>query len=156
MATPTGGYDLIRPATATTTAITLNQVWVPIGTAIEVTRAYANQGSSTTSGGAEFDLVQQTAAATVTGQSPAKGSANMVASRCVTGTSATGITSTIAGTAGDKIDNNGVNVLNGYLYFPVPEMRPLQLGAAARGVNLRTNNTLASVNLVSGVDWLEY
>ena len=156
MATPTGAYQLIRAATATSTAITLNQVWIPAGTAIECTRAYANQGSSTTSGGAEVDLVNQTAAATVTSQGPTAGGPNTVASRCVAGTTAPGITSTIAGTAGSKIDNLGFNVLNGYLYFPVPEARPLLLGSAARGLNLRTNNTLTSVNLISGVDWLEY
>jgi len=156
MATPTGAYQLIRAAVATSTAITLNQVWIPAGTAVEVVRAYANQGSSTTSGGAEFDLVNQTSAATVTSQAATAAGPNTVASRCVNGTTSTGITSTIAGTAGNKIDNAGVNVLNGYLYFPVPEARPILLGSAARGVNLRTVTTLTSVNLISGIDWLEY
>ena len=155
MAAPSGAYQLIRPATATTTALVMAQVWVPIGTAIEVTRSYVNQGSSTTSGGVEIATTLATAAGTGTLATPTF-LGQMQASRCVGGTTATQINQTIAGTLTNNLDDQGVNVLNGYLYFPVPEARQMIVNSAARGVALRTVTAPASVNFVAGIDYLEY
>ena len=153
MATPTGGYNLQRASTATSTALVMAQVWAPAATAIECTRAYANQGSSTTSGGVEIATGKATAAGTGTSATPTF-VGQMQASRCTGSTTTTQINQTIAGTFANSLDIAGVNVLNGYLYFPVPEARPIVMGA--NGVCVRTVTSPASVNMYAGIDFLEY
>jgi hypothetical protein len=117
-------YTLIRADAAASTAITYVQVAVPATTAIDVTRAFAAQRTSTTSAMQQWSLIGSTTAGTVTGQSPAKLEGSGPASLCVSGATGSGITATIepAGTLTTFYDDSP-NVLNGWLYLPVPEER---------------------------------
>src|SRR5258708_18161435 len=98
MAAPAGLYNLIRSSLATSTAITVNQVLVPVVTAAEFTRAWCNQDSVTTTNQTRIALNQNSTACTVTSQAAVAAGKGMQASKCVNGTSATGITASAEGT----------------------------------------------------------
>jgi hypothetical protein len=116
-------YNVIRADAAASTAISYIQIAVPSTTAIDVTRAWAAQRSSTTSAMQQFSLLTTSTAATVTTQNPAIQGGADPASLCVGGTSATGVNASIEG--GTKVTqyDDSPNVLNGWLYLPVPEER---------------------------------
>lgn len=156
MAAVSGVYDLIRSSTTTSTAITIEQVWVPAGTVIEPTRAWVNQSTVTTSAQTRIQLRLKTAAATVTAASPTAHSANMQASKCVSGTGASGITATVEGTDGTVYVEEGFNIVNGWLYLPVPEERMMIGGSAAVGIALKFPTAPTSAGYASGIGWLEY
>lgn len=156
MAAVSGVYDLIRSSTTTSTAITIQSVWVPTTTAIEITRAWANQSTITTSAQTRIQLVRITTSGTVTSATPAPSSPGMQASKCVGGTAATGITATVEGTKSTVYVEEGFNIVNGWLYLPVPEERKLVGGSAANGVALFFPTAPTSAGWVSGQSWLEY
>ena len=116
-------YSLIRADAAASTAITYVQVAVPATTAIDVTRAWAAQRTSTTSAMQQWSLITTTGAGTVTGQSPAVLEMSGPASLCVSGATGSGVTATIEPTGGVTVYDDSPNVLNGWLYLPVPEER---------------------------------
>src|SRR4051812_26260228 len=120
MAAPSGLYNLIRPSTATSTAITVNQVLVPATAAAEFTRAWCNQDSVTTTNQTRIQLNNNSTASTVTGQSPVAAGTGMQASKAVSGASATGVTATVEGTVASTWWTEGFNIVNGILYLPVP------------------------------------
>ena len=154
MAVSSGAYTLIRSSTTTSTAITIQQVLIPAGTAIELTRAWVNQSTITTSAGTRIQLLRKTAVATVTSATPALLSPNMVASRCVGGTSASGITATVEGTDGAVYVEEGFNIVgNGWLYLPVPEERILLINTA---IALKFPTAPTSAGWISGQEWLEF
>ncbi len=158
MAAVGGVYTLIRSSVTTSTAITIQVVWIPASTtAIEVTRAWVNQSTITTSAQTRIQLLRKTGtAATVTSQTPAPLSPGMEASDCVGGTAATGITASAEGTDGTVYVEEGFNVVNGWLYLPVPEERVLMGGSAASGIALKFPTAPTSAGYVSGEEWLEY
>lgn len=158
MAANSGTYNLVRSAVATSTAITIEVVWVPVTTAIEVTRAWVNQSSVTTSSQTRIQLLRKTGTApTVTSQTPAvAGTPGSQASKCVGGTAASGITATAEGTDGTVWIEEGFNVVNGWLYLPVPEERIMNLGSTASGVALKFPSAPLSATYASGIEWLEY
>src|SRR5215216_3261576 len=98
MASPSGAYTLIRAAVTTSTAITVNQVLVPVVTAAEFTRVWANSAAVTTTNQTRIQFNRNSTACTVTSTAAAALGNGMQASKCVNGTSATGITATIEGT----------------------------------------------------------
>lgn len=153
MASPSGAYNLIRPATATSTAITIQQVLAPAGTMIEFTRAWLNQSTVTTSAQTRIQLLRKSAVATVTLQNPALLGLAMQASKCVGGTGATGITATVEGTDSAVIIEEGFNIVNGWLYLPVPEERIYTINGA---VGLKFPTAPSVANYSSGQEWLEY
>jgi hypothetical protein len=156
MATPSGGYNVIRPRVSTTTAITVIQVKPGASSMIELTRAYGGQSSSTTSAATSLSLIRKTATATVTSQTPQKTSNGMQASTAVGGVSATGITATAEGTddTAGPFWEEGFNLVgNGCLYLPVPEERAI-VGAAAF-VALK-HFVAPAGNWTHNVSWLEY
>lgn len=156
MAAPSGLYNVIRPRTATTTAITVVQVKCVADAAVEVTRAWGGQSSSTTSAATALALLRKTAAATVTSQTPAVIPAGAQASKCVGGTSATGITATVEGTDGAILWEEGFNLVgNGVLYLPVPEERIMVVGAT-NGIFGLKHTVAPAGNWTHGVEWLEY
>ena len=116
-------FSVIRADAAASTAVTYIQVKVPATTAIDVTRAFAAQRSSTTSAMQQFSLLLKTAAATVTSQNPQILEGSGPASLCVGGTAATGVNASVEGTDGATLYDDAPNVLNGWLYLPVPEER---------------------------------
>jgi hypothetical protein len=157
MAAPSGAYNLVRSSVTTSTAISIQVVWVPVTTAIEQTRAWVNQSTVTTSAQTRIQLVRKTGTApTVTSQTPALLGPGMQASKCVGGTAASGITASAEGTDGAVYIEEGFNIVNGWLYLPVPEERMMLLGSTASGVALKFPTAPTSAGYASGQEWLEY
>jgi hypothetical protein len=156
MASPSGAYNLIRAAVTTSTAITVNQVLVPVVTAAEFTRAWCNQSTVTTTNQTRVQLNRNSTACTVTSTAAAALGNGMQASKCVNGTSATGITATIEGTVTATVWSEGFNIVNGILYLPVPEARWLLVGSAAGFAALKFPSAPASADYTTGMEWLEY
>lgn len=153
MAAVSGVYNLIRSSVTTSTAITIQQVTVPAGTMAEILRAWGNQSTITTSAQTRLQLLRKTAVATVVSQTPALLSPAMQASKCVGGTAATGITASAEGTDGAVYDEEGFNIVNGWLYLPVPEER---IALVNTTVALKFPTAPTSAGWISGQEWLEY
>jgi hypothetical protein len=120
-------YTFRRSATVST-AITVLQIKASATRPFVILRAWASQGSSTTSAQAAIELVRKSGAATVTAAITADIvllDTNDAATGVQLGTAATGYTATVEGTDGDVLIEEGFNVLNGWLYVPVPEERIL-------------------------------
>lgn len=148
-------YTVNRPSVATSTAITIIQITVPTNSMIELTRAWVNQSSSTTSAAARIQLIRKTGVATVTAQTPTPEASNGGASLCVGGTSATGITATAEGTdAALPLVDEGFNVLNGWLWVPVTETRIVLRGGETIG--LKFPAAPPNVTYSAGIDFLEF
>lgn len=160
MAAPSGLYTLIRSAVTTSTAITVNQVLVPAVTAAEFTRAWCNQSTSTTTNQTRVQLNRCATAGTVTSQAATPAQNGMQASKCVNGTTATGITATIEPGTASTWWSEGFNIVNGILYLPVPEARMLIVGAASGTgtpvVTLKFPSAPASADYTTGVEWIEF
>jgi hypothetical protein len=154
MAAASGAYSLIRAAVTTSTAITINQVLVPAQTSAEFTRAWCNQSTSTTTNQTRVQLNRCATAGTVTSQAATPAQNGMQASKCVNGTSATGITATIEPGTANTWWSEGFNIVNGILYLPVPEARMLISGAASGTgtpvVTLKFPSAPASADYTSG------
>ena len=153
MATASGAYNLIRTATTTSTAITIQQVTAPAGTMAEFCRAWVTQSTITTSAATRTQLLRKSTAATVTSQTPALLGVGMQASKCVGGTGASGITATAEGIDGAVFVEEGYNIVNGWLYLPVPEER---IGIINTTVALKFPTAPTSAGYQSGQEWLEY
>lgn len=153
MAAVSGVYNLVRTSTVTSTAITVNQVGGVAGVALEVNRAWANQSTVTSTAQTRMQLLLKSAAATVTGQSPALLSPAMQASKAVSGATASGITATIEGTDSTVWDEEGFNIVNGWLYLPVPEERIMTVN---RILALKFPTAPTSASYITGITWLEY
>lgn len=155
MPAASGTYTVIRSNVATTTAITVIQVATPANCAIDILRAWGGQSSSTTSAQTALGLIKKTAAATVTSRTPDVLTDGMQASKCVGGTSATGITATVEGTdATNYTWHEGLNVVgNGCLYLPVPEER---IGVGPSEFIGLKHSVAPAGNWVHGVEWVEY
>ena len=156
MASPSGAYTLIRAAVTTSTAITINQVLVPVVTSAEFTRVWCNQSTITTTNQTRVQFNRNSTACTVTTQAAAALGNGMQASKCVNGTSATGITATIEVTVTATVWSEGFNIVNGILYLPVPEARFLLSGSAAGFAAVKFPTAPASADYTSGIEWLEY
>lgn len=160
MAAGSGLYTLIRAAVTTSTAITINQVLVPVLTSAEFTRAWCNQSTSTTTNQTRVQLNRCATAGTVTSQAATPAQNGMQASKCVNGTSATGITATIEPGTANTWWSEGFNIVNGILYLPVPEARMLISGSASGTgtpvVTLKFPSAPASADYTSGIEWIEY
>ena len=160
MAAASGLYTLIRAAVTTSTAITINQVLVPVVTSAEVTRAWCNQSTVTTTNQTRIQLNRCASVGTVTSQAATPFQNGMQASKCVNGTTATGITATIEPGTANTIWSEGWNVVNGILYLPVPEARMMISGAASGTgtpvITLKFPTAPASADYTSGIEFLEY
>lgn len=103
---------------AVSTAITVLQVTAPATMTLEIIRAWVTQSSSTTSAQSDVILVRKSATITGTSITPVKlepgdPSPTFTALR----------TASAEGTDTDTVAGEGFNVLNGWLYVPVPEER---------------------------------
>lgn len=148
-----GAYDHVRSSVTTSTAITTNQVTIVAGTMVEVVRMWANQSTITTSAQTRSQFLRKSAVATVTSQGPIAKGNGMQASKCVGGTSATGITASAEGTDGVVFVEEGYNIVNGWLYLPVPEER-IYMITTSYGHKFPTAPT--SAGWVVGSSFLEY
>jgi hypothetical protein len=156
MAAPSGAYSVIRQGVSTSTAITLQQVLVPAAAAAEFTRVQVSQDNVTTTGQTRAQFNRNSTASTVTSATPAPLGNGMQASKCVGGTSATGVTASAEGTITATPWTEGFNVVNGVLWLPVPEARFLLVGSAAGFAAVKLATAPAAVALTSTVEWLEF
>jgi hypothetical protein len=122
-------YALVNNGVSISTAITAIQVGTGTGGPIECLRASVTQGSTATSAQLAVSFLRKTAGATVTiavaGTTLVKQNPVNPTSGVTISTSTTGITATVEGTNGEQFVTDGLNDLNGYIYLPAQEERPL-------------------------------
>jgi hypothetical protein len=124
-------YTVMNKAIVVSTAISVIQLKAGTVNACLILRASATQRGSTTSVQEDIALVRKSAAATVTAAIDATdGTATIVkrdtgqpAASAILSTSGTGITASGEGTNANVVIREGFNILNGWLYLPVPEER---------------------------------
>lgn len=130
-------YTIRATLVNVTTAITLLQVTAASNRGFEITRASLTQRGSTTSEQDEVAVVRKTANATVSVAVSGGTSGNVfpqdplglavgngqIAQDLVLGVQSTGFLATAEGSDGDYLIREGFNVLNGWLYMPLPEDR---------------------------------
>jgi len=129
---------VINDSRAVSTAITILQIKA-VSCSLEIVRAWVNQESSTVSAQTAIQLNRKiTTAASVTSLTPLLLEPNGAAALAVGGAAATGRTATAEGTDSDVLIREGFNVLNGWLYLPVPEERivlsPLSIATSTLGL----------------------
>lgn len=129
MAASSGVYVVNLTNVSVSTAITILQVKAGAAKGLEIIRASCWQSNLTTSATQRIQLLRKTAAATVTSFTPLLMNPDDGAAKAAGSTSGTGITGTAEGTDGDVLVNEVFNILNGWLYLPVPEERPYVPGA---------------------------
>jgi hypothetical protein len=133
-------YKLVREFT-NPGAVTLLQIAAGTAMPFQIIRAWVTQRTSTTSTQIGATVVRKTAAATVTAAviadikrtDPADATASVQL-----GTALSGYLATAEGTDGDQMDIQGVNILNGYYYTPLPEERERVAGGGLIAVKLLT------------------
>lgn len=120
-----GGIYIVNHSAVVATAISIIQIKAGATTPLIILRAAVTQRSSTTSAQTAIQFVRKSAAGTVTSFTPLKLRPSDAAADAVGGTAATGITASAEGTDTDILVREGFNLLNGWLYVPVPEERIL-------------------------------
>jgi hypothetical protein len=153
MAAVSGVYNVIKSTAVISTAITTHQVGGVAGVAAEVYRNWCNQSTITSTAQTRISFLLKSGAATVTGQSPALLSPAMQASKLVSGATASGVTATIEGTDSTVWDEEGFNIVNGWLYLPVPEERNMTVN---RILAMKFMTAPTSASYITGTGWLEY
>ena len=128
------GFYVVTVTGSVSTAITLIQIKAAAAIPLEIVRASVAQYSSTTSAMQAVALVRKSSAATVTSFTPIKLDEQDGAAGAVGGTSATGVIGTFEGVDTDFVLRDAFNVLNGWLYLPVPEERIRVAGGGIIGL----------------------
>lgn len=124
-------YTVLNKAVTILTAITIIQIKAGANNGLVVLRASLTQQGSVVSAQEEVAFVRKSSAATVTAAIDAtdntatilKRDPNQATASATLSTTATGITGTSEGTDANTILREAFNVLNGWLYLPVPEER---------------------------------
>lgn len=129
-----GLYVVNMTRVSVSTAITLIQIKAGTNNPLEIVEARVSQSGSTTSAQQPIQIMRKTGAATVTSFTPLLLSTGDAASQAVGSTSGTGITATVEGTDGDILVQDVFNVLNGWIFLPVPEQRPWVKGGDIIGL----------------------
>lgn len=144
---PHGHVYTLQEKINTGAAITLLQLLAGATTPFELLSARITQSSSTTSEQIEAQIVRKSAAATVTA---AVIGTNLFKNRpgdpnpdLQLGTAATGHTATAEGTDGDEPGSGGFNILNGWLWEPIPKGRLIVRAAGIIGVKFAVAPTSA-------------
>lgn len=110
-------------------AVTLLQYQAGSAGPVELVSARLTQGSSATSAQIAANVVRKSAAATVTtavaGTHLLKVNPIAPTSNATLGTSGTGHTATVEGTDGEAPSSQGFNVLNGFIFEPTADARPV-------------------------------
>lgn len=140
---------LVRDNQTVSTAITILQLTAPSTMDLTLVRAWCEQGGSTTSAAATIELIRKTATATLTNTlTPVALSENDPAPSATAKSVATA-----EGTDGNILIREAFNVLNGWLYLPVPEER---IVVKAGGIlALKFPSAPASQSWEFGFVWLE-
>jgi len=116
-------YKVTLDNVAVTTIKTLIQLKAGTTVPLVLLRAWCSQNSLTSSAMQRIQIVRKIAAATVTSATPLLLDPGDSTSAAVGGTSATGTNASAEGTDGDILYHDNFNVLNGFLWVPVPEER---------------------------------
>lgn len=115
-----GTYSVVAEAQTISTAITILELTAPATGSVQLLRAWVQQSSSTTSAMARVQILRKTATITGTATPPTVRSFEV-------GHATTGVTvkwkATAEGTDGNILHSEAFNILNGWLYLPVPEER---------------------------------
>jgi len=125
-------YTVLNKGVTVSTAITVIQLKAGANNGAVILRASATQRGSTTSVQEDIALIRKSSAATVTAAVDATDNTativrrdpNQSAASATLSTTGTGITGTAEGTDANTVVREAFNVLNGWLYIPVPEERP--------------------------------
>jgi len=135
-------YAVVNNGVSISTAITAVQLLTGSNGPAEILRASVSQGSTATSAQLAVSLLRKSAAATVTtgvagttlvSQNPLNPASNATLS-----TSGTGITASAEGTNTAQLVTDGLNDLNGYIFLPAQEERPIVAAAAIVGLTFMT------------------
>lgn len=122
-------YAVVNNGVSISTAITAVQYKAGTNGPGELLRASCTQGSTATSAQLAAGLVRKTAGATVTtgvaGTTVVKQNPINPTTDAALSTTGTGITASAEGTNGEQFVTDGLNDLNGYIYLPAQEERPL-------------------------------
>jgi hypothetical protein len=119
----TGVYTAYMNAVSVSGAITLVQVKAGTSRAVELLRVSVSQSGSTSSTMQRIQINRKSAAATVTSFTSLAMRNGDSAADAVGGTSATGTNATVEGTDTNILIVDTFNILNGWLWVPVPEER---------------------------------
>lgn len=147
-------YKVTLDDVSVTGAITLVQLKAGSTAPLVLLRAWCSQRTLTSSAQQRVQIVRKSGAATVTSATPLLLDPGDAASAAVGGTSATGINATAEGTDGDILYHDNFNVLNGWLWVPVPEERVIVPPAGIIGLKFPTAPGSA-MNVSAGLIWGE-
>ena len=141
-------YTARLDATSVSSAATLVQLNAPSNAALKILRAWASV-CTVTSCALQVRLTRRTTAGTGTAFTPIRHD-SFESSTSATAT----VNHSAEGTAGDVIIRDTFNVLNGYLYLPVPEERIVVPPGCALSLDLPVAPANAS-SLNAGITWSE-
>lgn len=119
-------------------AITLVQLKAGSTAICRIIKAWASQSTLTSSSQVSIALLRKSGAATVTSYTPRLIDPGDSAAAAVGGTSATGVNASGEGSNGDILVQASFNVLNGWLWVPVPEDRIIVAPSGIVGLTLIT------------------
>lgn len=114
------GYSVVGSSSNPTTSINVIQLTAPSTAVVEIMRVWIEQSTSTTSAMADAKLCRLSAAGTT--------NTTFTAAKMEPGAPTAGstvVTTSTAGTATDTLAAESFNILNGWLWIPVPEERPV-------------------------------
>jgi hypothetical protein len=131
-------YSVSMKQVAVTTAITLIQIKAGSSSILRILKAWCSQSNQTSSAMLSIALLRKTGAATVTSATPLLLDKGDAAANAVGGTAATGTNASAEGTNGDILVQADFNVLNGWLWVPVPEDRIIVGPSGIIGLTLIT------------------
>jgi hypothetical protein len=122
-------FAVVNNGVSISTAITAVQYKAGTNGPGEILRASISQGSTATSAQLAASLLRKSAAATVTagsaGTTVVKQNPLNPTTDATLSTSGTGITASAEGTNTEQFISDGLNDLNGYIYLPAQEERPI-------------------------------
>ena len=137
-----GDVYILRHEAVVSTAITILQIATGAAVPLEILSAQLGQDGSTVSAQEKVAFVRKSAAATVTAAAAGthlfKTKTGDPTSGVQLGTALTGVIASAEGTDTDVLYETGFNVLNGWVYLPVPEERIYMPGGAFLGLKFRT------------------
>ena len=143
-----GIYVARLDAVVISTAITLIQVNAPATAALEIIRVWVGQTLSETSTQESIQILRTTTAGTGTSFTPILLRPGDAAAGATATTNHSG-----EGSAGDSLLREGFNILNGWLYLPVPEERIIV--APSGRIALKFPVAPASATWQAGIIWRE-
>ena len=114
-----GFYSVVSKAQTVSTAITILEITAASTNTLKIIRAWVNQSSITTSAQVNIQLLRKSGTVTSAASAPSALALDASASSGVT----VKWKATAEGTDGNVLIDEGFNVLNGWLYLPVPEER---------------------------------